>query len=529
MAEDIETNIVINAVGGDGAAAQINQVDAGFKALEGTHKNLQTAFTQKFEHVGLRLFAGDMLRTAGLGREMRPIMSTLQLGLNSVGMAAGASAGPFLLVAAAIAAVVGITSKVIAAQKDHVDALEKTIASNSKQLDSLKEVSSEMDKYVVAGGHLTIAQKTLVDATQKYADVIRTQQITALKDHIAILEANRASIIKHAETLAYWHKYLADVKTVLGFLGEQVKFAMSPLEPMWNLLQKVTGATNDWTKSLMGAGSVKMTAEDTSRLNTELAKNNMELTKAKADLEAVKHGFSGVSDSIKEGTKSLEDKSKSWDKYIENLKKAADIETKLQREINKDKLEQHNKAITDLERASARHAVTEEKINDTVSSDMASGFTDAIDQMMFHGENFAEAFGNAMQKMVEQIIMDIIRMEIEWAIWTAMSGGSGAFFGGAFASGGSVVVDKPTMFMAGEAGPEIATFTPLSQAANSSAGVGQSSSIGQVTINVQTLSGDNPRATLTQLADEMRRQSVEAKRFALAAGDLSSRNSGQSF
>jgi hypothetical protein len=34
-------------------------------------------------------------------------------------------------------------------------------------------------------------------------------------------------------------------------------------------------------------------------------------------------------------------------------------------------------------------------------------------------------------------------------------------FGGAQANGGDYVVSRPTMFLAGEAGPERATFTPL--------------------------------------------------------------------
>jgi hypothetical protein len=86
--------------------------------------------------------------------------------------------------------------------------------------------------------------------------------------------------------------------------------------------------------------------------------------------------------------------------------------------------------------------------------------------------NWAEPMSRSVDRLIdkfEELINTIINRlgpAIEGV--PALPGGGGGFpggdapaFGGAQASGGDYMVSKPTMFLAGESGPERATFTPL--------------------------------------------------------------------
>jgi hypothetical protein len=57
-------------------------------------------------------------------------------------------------------------------------------------------------------------------------------------------------------------------------------------------------------------------------------------------------------------------------------------------------------------------------------------------------------------------------------------------FGGGHALGGTVMVDRPTLFMAGEGGPEMASFTPMASMASTPPG----SSGGSGGVTIGTLS-----------------------------------------
>ena len=150
------------------------------------------------------------------------------------------------------------------------------------------------------------------------------------------------------------------------------------------------------------------------------------------------------------------------------------------------------------------HMVSVKKIIDVVSKDIASSFSTAVGDMLFEGKSFAESITKAFKDMAKQIIMDIVRMEIEWMIWMSLRssfGGPFAFLGG-YASGGTVYADKPTMAIFGEAGPEIATFTPVSGIGGGSTQTkGGGSSVGNVYVNVSGV--NDPRIIAAEVGHEI--------------------------
>jgi hypothetical protein len=173
-----------------------------------------------------------------------------------------------------------------------------------------------------------------------------------------------------------------------------------------------------------------------------------------------------------------------------------------------------------------------EKIFNQIGSDFGNAFA----QMIVEGKSFTEQMQQAFTRMAEQIISDLVRIIMEQELlfmWQSMTGtvgsgnllgGGGGGFGGMFATGGSVVVDKPTMFMAGEGGPEIASFTPVGQAGGGDSG-GSGGSVGnvQITLNVDHIQGNDPSGTLDMLSDQIRRETVSGRRFASTVAGVAAR------
>lgn len=511
MAETLETNIVIKAVGGDGAAAQIDQIDKGFKNLQATHSDLQQRFTQKFEHVGLRLFAGDLIRTAGLSGEMRPILSTLMLAMNSVGAAFGSAAVPIFLVVAAFTAVVGIVSKVKEHYKDLTDQLIKLHDETQKQLDSIDTEIKALEDWRTAVGKLTPALDSLLKSEMALrAEQIKTQENT-----------NTQLIGSLSQRIAKEKEVQASLKNTVLETQKHIE-ALKGLQPGmqgYTMLEREVSANADASKKLADV-NLKI-ATDSAKLNQIIAEQ--------VDLH-------------RNVTGSIKDQSAAAVKTAHDEEVAAQKSAKAQEEAYKKmwalRIADARAKNKEWEAEEKKHEVTMVKIIDDANTAISSGFGNAVGQMIVEGRNFTEAMGEAFKHMAEQIISDIVRMTTEWAIFTAITGGTfggggmlfGAALGGAHQGGGSVVVDRPTMFLAGEGGPEIATFTPLSLSGGSMSGqsVGGAPTV-NITMNVDRLDGSDPANTLRILSDEIRRETVAGRIFSTTVSGVAARYSGEAY
>jgi hypothetical protein len=76
------------------------------------------------------------------------------------------------------------------------------------------------------------------------------------------------------------------------------------------------------------------------------------------------------------------------------------------------------------------------------------------------------------------------------------------------ASGGDFMVRKPTLFLAGEAGPERATFTPFGSSPASVQSGARSVSIGQIIIQPQVASDDDPDKVARVVSEAIRSKAI---------------------
>lgn len=459
MAE-VEANIVLKTTGGSDSAAEIKQATNAVQNLTSASGDLQGRFQERFQHVGLMLFAGDALRASGLGRETRMVIGTLNLALQEGAAAAGISSGGILLLVTALGALAAIAVKVATHHKGMIDDLEKTTQATDKEAESIDQVLQKFADYTRVGGTLTQAQKDYADALHRVSEELQNNQIVALEKMIKALEENRQKIISHAETVATWHSLLSKIKPVWDATVAALEKAL-----FVDKLKAAAQATEEWLNRLLGASrATKVAGEDLSHMNAALDQNDLKLRKAIADLEAVRSGNVNVAHAIDDGTKAITEQGKEWDEtnkkaveYWKNWAKQGQEMDKQTREIFK-------------------------HMADQIGSDVGNAFG----KMIVEGKSFTETMKQAFKNMAEQIISDIIRMEVEWMILKAIGfsagGGIGAFMGGGMhATGGSVVADKPTLAVFGEAGPEVASFTPLG---NSSGGADAG---GSGTINIGTI------------------------------------------
>lgn len=105
---------------------------------------------------------------------------------------------------------------------------------------------------------------------------------------------------------------------------------------------------------------------------------------------------------------------------------------------------------------------------------IANLFEDVFgNKLMNSAERGAEGAINALNKIPKDIDITV-RTSVRSDSWPTQNVPGGADWGGAMAAGGSGVVSRPTWFLAGEAGPERFSFTP----------VGRGSTSGGLTINV---------------------------------------------
>jgi hypothetical protein len=174
-----------------------------------------------------------------------------------------------------------------------------------------------------------------------------------------------------------------------------------------------------------------------------------------------------------------------------------------------------------------------QKSVDVVTMQIGKSFSDTFAQVIAQGGDMSDALTQAAQRMAEQFIESTIEMIIYWtalrAIMSVLPGGAAAFQGmaqaaypgissvmfntaGATFAGGKQfgfegMVDQPTMFLAGESGPENVSISPLSGGGTSSAAAGSGGvTIGSVNVSVAVHGVSDPRA----IADEVGLEIVKA-------------------
>lgn len=516
---DIVGNILLKTTGGDEAAGEVNKATSALNNMTSASSNLQVKFQERFQHIGLQLFASQALGSIGLAGEARQAVMLMNTAIMGAETAAGISSGGLTLLLTALVAVGAAVYKVMENHKDLIATLEKAAEANQKNLNIYVDEINSLETLKDASGHLTDAQEKLLEADKKVADDLSQNQIVVLKQTIAALEENKDKIVSHYGVLAVWHNYLADAKTDWDFLASSVKEALAPLSGVGTAIENISSKLASGMSGLLGfSGASKVAGTDLKAMNQALDLNSQAIAKYQAQLEAVKNGTSTDFGKMASDAKAAADKTeKAWEDYWTQFDKGAQEELKIWQQLKK----AEQKDQEEQEKAQKKSVEQIVKAWDegakVMSKDMASAFYDMLSQ----GESFTDAMTKMFEKMFEQMLQEIIELIVEWSIFSAMTGlggGSVAAAGlqglkgmnlGGFnlglghATGGSVFADTPTLAMFGEGGPEMATFSPMG-GSNTAGGFGGgggvgSSQVNNVTVNVQ--GGIIDQATLSKIGN----------------------------
>jgi len=638
-------SITLEATGGDASAAEITKAATALNTVTTSSSNLQANFQERFQHIGLSLFAGQALGTIGLSGETRQAVMLMNTALAGAEEAAGITSGGFTLLLTALLAVGAAVYEVIEKHTNLAASLDTVVQSQQTAMQSTQSNIDVINTYGKAVGSLTPAQQSLLDAEKALAAEQKGELLESINQQIAAVKDQMAGNITHAKVMQTVTSAYDSVKNAI-MSHIQVLTALFPLIGVaidaYNLLEsavtKVKSAFNAHTSSIqLSAQATAALAKAQDPLTTKLAELQAEVaaggqkwqdyyksategsasvvkaadeqmaawqkarTEAIAQQQTLDTQFSKTIDDLsqKENTYTISSTNQSnisTQKKIANIKmwqseqeqalqKAYYAEvstiqastedqtlkdqqlTQLSNQFYQSEIALNADANSKMAGANTEYYQETKQVVDQISNDVGKGFADMIVQ----GTSFSQAMTQMWEQMAEQFIEKVIEMIIEWAALQAIMdiwpGGAAAYTatanaaypavsqtaysgiaqGGAQAEGGTYRVDKPTMFIAGEAGPEIASFTPLSDIGTPSPSGGTGAPSGgasayappsgqsgagnvtmgdiNVTLQMGSLGSGDVNAMLKQLAAAIRTASVDAVRFAVTSAQLADKNS----
>lgn len=453
--DNVGIDVVLHASGGAESASEIGKAAGALQNVGAQHSDLVGKFQHRFQHIGLMLFASDALRASGLGAETRQIIQTLNIAISGLGTIAGVSSGGIMLVVSGLAALAGIAAKVVDHHKDLIESTAKLVAEDEKQIKAIDDESSGIERYIGVVGKVPPVLRDYLAALVSLRAEKELQKRSDLQDQLIALNNARAT-----------------QQATLDELRQR---------------QALYATTNQ--ASEVNRASVFKVNEEIKKQTSALAETTVEIRKAEAamyQLGTRSHkSWGDMATDIEKGKKEWADFAKTQHDLQQQMAKAMDEDSKAE-------IDQLNK----------RAAVATK-----VAGTIGTAFGTMIAQGIVEGGRFTDYFKNAFRSMAEAIIADIVRMETEYLIFTAMSGMGGGMGGLGvaglkslgFALGGDVMVDRPTLFLAGEAGPERATFTPMSgggggASAGGGGGGGTTINVGDVITHVHGVTDPNALA-----------------------------------
>lgn len=452
---DVQANIILQTTGGDASAAEINKAAHAIGNVTSSSSALQEKFQERFQHIGLQLFAGQALQSIGLSGETRQAVMLMNTALTAAQDAAGISSGGLTLLLTALVAVAAAVYKVVEAHKSHIEELQKLHQATQDQITSVNNDIESINKYLLAGGDASKTNTNWLHASEALRDaLIKQQEITDIQT-ISVLKA----------TIAQEELALATTKSI----------SVNDLKYLSNTSAATASAANQ----------MKLLASQVDKLTLALDKDKANLAATAAEMDRLKqHGGQTMQQLVQDAQKSADEREKI-------LKAEFDNEAKMWDDYSKAR----QKNIDDMVKAW-------EAGSKVIAKDLSTAFYD----MLAQGQSFTDAMMKMFEKMFEQILQQILTLIAEWAIFSAMTGMGGGsvaaaglsglkgmnFAGmnlglGAQATGGSYFADTPTLAMFGESGPEMATFSPMSGGGTSSSmgGGGGSTQVNNISINIQ--------------------------------------------
>jgi hypothetical protein len=446
-----DVNISITASGASAATSALNQTADGLRRISNQHDQLAGRFQQRIQHIGLMMFARDAITANGLGREARMIIGMLNMALmqgTSAFGAAGAAVMPYVI---GLGVLAGALATIISKHRENLETLEKNIRANNDISESYASSIKTIDDYLAAGGKTT-----------RFLEEYKKAQEDAK------VATDNSTIALEKQTLQAIQQNIEKIKDQIREQGNLNDMAKMTIATGGNVMAGTIALSNAYSQ----IGNDKLPT-----LNKQLVDANANLKQHQGAIESLKSGYTSYDKMLQASTQDLKDQAKA----SEEAKKKSEEAARKTEEAWKQS-----------------HEVMKQGI-----SSMENSFNTAMAQMIVAGKNFTDTMDQAFINMGEDIIKMILKMIEEWAVFQALTGlgGMSAVRASAIsgfipaAEGFSGMVSKPTLFLAGEAGPEHVNITPSGGYSSST-----DNSVGNVTVNVYGIT--DPR----RIADEVGRQ-----------------------
>lgn len=472
---DVQANIIMQTTGGDDAAAEVKKGSDALNNLANSSGNMQAKFQERFQHVGLSLFAGQALSSIGLSGEVRQAVMLMNTALVGGEAAAGIASGGITLLITALVAVGAALYEVYEKTHQSTEALVQQADADAKALVSTNEKIEVLKNYGNVVGGLTPQLQGLLTAEKNVAQ----DQAGELK--IAVDKAT------------------ASLNDQLKAIKEEMQ-SVGPLTATYNLLVTAFGLTYLGVEKLTTGVYVSQEAF----LKNKKAVDDVVASQKELAFEAAHAGqtFDQYSQKMAQAAQDAKAKTeKAWEEYWTKFDEGAKTELAIWQKLKSD--EKKDQDAQTAEQIKAVKQMTD--LWEKGAKDIGNSMGEAFAQMITTGESFTDAMTKMFDQLFEKLLQEILELIAEWAIFSAMTGlGGGTAMGlagqaglsklpnfmGGQAIGGTSFADTPTLALFGESGPEMATFSPMSGGGTSSGGAGfgsggESSQNNNITINVQ--------------------------------------------
>lgn len=483
-----DINVRLSATGSTEAAANINKAKQALDSVQRTGSGMSETFGKKFSAIGLTNLNYALLHSIEYTGKAKPVIGALNMGFYALMGSVGATTSALFPYIAGIAAVVAIVVKMKGAHDSAADALKKQL---DGQIKSGEESKTEV---------------LLFDELHK---VLNTKLTPAMQAYEAAIRGVNAA--KNAEQIATLTALMETEKKTISDLTEKNKELNEEIERQaQSRLEQNKGMEESGVQVKKIADDTKSFTKYISQNSSEVVKLNLSLTEQKGLLEALRKGYSSVADYVKATTAAGKELGKTNKDTAEAEKKAQEESLRLFHKALEEKksgikeseafIKETLNSRFNLEKASTQgvgmmYAV----LGDTIDKAMGDAYLgvakasgDAFAKMVVEGKSFGKTMEGLFKNVLESFISMVAQMIARWAMMKIITGWFGVPLPGFMmhAAGTDRVVDRPTMFMAGDNGPERISVTPIGSGrlAESGGGSGGGGDVYHVS-NFFTISG----------------------------------------
>lgn len=173
MADAGLLSLLLKIEGGDASAAEVAKVRQALQGVEEENNKLDGKFQKQFTHVGLKAFLKDATHAMGIGGALKPMVSSLSAGFESLADKVGIAGTKAGLIAAALIMVAGLMYKVSQHADEVAKKHEELAKKQEEALKTTRELGEAFKAYREEVGPLPAHLERLAAANERLEKVQR--------------------------------------------------------------------------------------------------------------------------------------------------------------------------------------------------------------------------------------------------------------------------------------------------------------------------------------------------------------------